>query len=194
LISEKNCYWRIYLQFSRAFSITSTYRKWLLQTAYTWLNDIQTWNCCFKNQKLKMSIRKVLENSYKKSYWTHHNATFNHDKDDRVYSLFLLRTGISWEIYNESNFLQEVAEKMLAYMKYQNPSYPSLFVAQPGKGKMDEQWFALLKLFVNTMVYSCRRLLNRRNKAYYLDREMCRFYYAETIHLHVKEELVVKHM
>jgi len=151
-----------------------------------------------ENQKLLDSIRKVLETLAKNQTEHGHIPSLVHDKEDRGSSdttpLFLLGVGIFRKVSGEPDFLNEAVEKSLIWMEYQSPSDRYLVAQQPTSDWRDEQWVTGYGLFVNTLVYSCLRLLGQYERAGRIHREMDRFTITGgTIHHHVHEGLVVKH-
>src|ERR1035437_9392421 len=151
-----------------------------------------------ENQKLIESIRKVLEMLAKNQTKHGHIPSLVHDKEDRGSSdttpLFLLAVGIFRKVSGESDFLHVAVKKALTWMEYQSPSDRYLVAQQPTSDWRDEQWVTGYGLFVNTLVYSYLRLLDKHERADKIRREMGRFTITGgTIHHHVHEGLVVKH-
>ena len=150
------------------------------------------------NDKLLESIQKVLETLAKNQTEHGHITSLVHDPDDRGASdttpLFLLAAGISRMVTGKPDFLSEAVEKALVWMDYQSPSDRSLVAQLPTSDWRDEQWVIGKGLYVNTLVYSYLRLLDRHEKAEKLRDEMGRFTITKgTMHRHVHEGLVVKH-
>jgi hypothetical protein len=150
------------------------------------------------NQKLMESIRKVLVTLARNQTSHGHIPSLVHDKEDRGSSdttpLFLMGAGIFRKVTGEANFLKDAVEKALTWMEYQSPSDRHLAAQQPTSDWRDEQWVMGYGLFVNTIVYTYLRLLDRHERADNVQREMSRFTITgETIHRHVHEGLVVKH-
>ncbi len=150
------------------------------------------------NQKLMMSIRKVLETLAKNQTEHGHIPSLVHDKDDRGASdttpLFLLGVGIFRKVTGETDFLHDAVEKSLVWMEYQSPSDRYLVAQQPTSDWRDEQWVTGYGLFVNTLVYSYLRLLGKHDRADKVLDEMSRFTIkAGHPSHHVHEGLVVKH-
>ncbi|MEK7720125.1 MAG: glycoside hydrolase 100 family protein [Bacteroidota bacterium] len=150
------------------------------------------------NKKLLGSIRKVLEALAKNQTNRGHIPSLVHDKEDRGSSdttpLFLMAVGIYRKVSAEPYFLNEAVEKALIWMEYQSPSDRYLVAQQPTSDWRDEQWVTGYGLFVNTIVYSYLRLLNKHERADSIQREMGRFTITDGIgHRHVHEGLVVKH-
>jgi hypothetical protein len=150
------------------------------------------------NEKLMESIRKALETLAKNQTEHGHIPSLVHNKDDRGASdttpLFLLASGIFRKVSGEADFLQSAVKKALIWMDYQSPSDRSLVAQQPTSDWRDEQWVIGKGLYVNTLVYSYLRLLDRHKKAERLRDEMGRFTITNGImHRHVHEGLVVKY-
>ena len=150
------------------------------------------------NDELMQSIRKVLETLAKNQTEHGHITSLVNDPDDRGASdttpLFLLAAGIFRKITGETEFLAEAVHKALVWMDYQSPSDRSLVAQQPTSDWRDEQWVIGKGLYVNTLVYSYLRILERHEKAGKLRDEMGRFTITKgTMHHHVHEGLVVKH-
>ena len=150
------------------------------------------------DQKLLSSIRKVLETLAQNQTEHGHITSLVHDKEDRGASdttpLFLLGVGIFRKVTAESDFLNEAVEKALVWMEYQSPSDRYMVAQQPTSDWRDEQWVTGYGLFVNTLVYSYLRLLDRHERADIVLREMGRFTITGgTIPHHIHEGLVVKH-
>jgi hypothetical protein len=150
------------------------------------------------NQKLLDSIRKVLETLAKNQTQRGHIPSLVHDNDDRGASdttpLFLLATGIFRKVTGEFDFLAEAVEKSLVWMSYQSPSDRYLVAQQPTSDWRDEQWVTGYGLFVNTLVYSYLRMLDKHEGAENMRHTMGRFTVTGgTMHRHVHEGLVVKH-
>lgn len=150
------------------------------------------------NKILIKSIRRVLETLAKNQTEHGHIPSLVHDMDDRGSSdstpLFLMGVGIFRKITGEIEFLSEAVEKALLWMDYQSPSDRFMVAQQPTSDWRDEQWVLGYGLFVNTLVYSYLRLLDRNERADKMHREMRRFIItAGTKHRHVHEGLVVKH-
>ena len=132
-----------------------------------------------ENQKLKASIRRVLETLAKNQTERGHIPSLVHDKEDRGSSdatpLFLLGVGIFRKVSGESDFLGEAVEKALTWMEYQSPSDRNLVAQQPTSDWRDEQWVTGYGLYVNTIVYSYLRLFDQNGKADMMLKEMRKF-------------------
>jgi len=151
-----------------------------------------------ENQKLIVSIRRVLETLAKNQTEHGHIPSLVHDNDDRGSSdstpLFLLGTAIFRELSGEHDFLHEAVSKALTWMTYQSPADRYLVAQQPTSDWRDEQWVMGYGLFVNTLVYSYLRLLGHNKIANQVRHEMSRFTITGgSMHHHVHEGLVVKH-
>ena len=150
------------------------------------------------DKKLIQSIRNVLETLAKNQTEHGHIPSLVHDADDRGASdttpLFLLAAGIFRKVSCEPGFLSDAVEKAMLWMDFQSPSDRSLVAQQPTSDWRDEQWVIGKGLYVNTLVYSYLRLLDKHDKAEKLRDEMGRFTITkDTMHHHVHEGLVVKH-
>jgi len=150
------------------------------------------------NQKLLDGMRKVLETLAKNQTEHGHITSLVHDNDDRGASdttpLFLLATGIFRQVTGEADFLAEAVEKSLVWMSYQSPSDRNLVAQQPTSDWRDEQWVPGYGLYVNTLVYSCLKILDKHESAEKMRLSMSRFTITGGImHRHVHEGLVVKH-
>ena len=150
------------------------------------------------NKKLLNSIRKVLKTLAKNQTEHGHISSLVHDNDDRGASdttpLFLLATGIFRKITGEADFLAEAVEKSLVWMSYQSPSDKRLVAQQPTSDWRDEQWVLGYGLYVNTLVYSYLKILDKHETAEKLRRAMGRFTITGgVIHNHVHEGLAVKY-
>lgn len=150
------------------------------------------------NQKLLDSIRKVLETLAVNQSGHGHIPSLVHDKDNRGASdttpLFLLASGIFRKVTGETNFLAEAVEKALVWMEYQSPSGRFLTAQQPTSDWRDEQWVIGYGLYINTLVYSYLRILEKHESAENIRHAMSRFTITGgTMHRHVHEGLVVKH-
>ena len=150
------------------------------------------------NQNLLNSIRKVLETLAKNQTKHGHIPSLVHDNNDRGASdttpLFLLAAGIFRKVTGEADFLKGAVEKALVWQSYQSPSDKYLIAQQPTSDWRDEQWVIGYGLYVNTLVYSCLKILGKHEPAENMRQAMSRFTITGgTIHHHVHEGLVVKH-
>ena len=150
------------------------------------------------NQKLMDSLRKVLETLAKNQSTRGHIPSLVHDKEDRGSSdttpLFLLAAGIYRNVTGEKEFLNEAVKKALTWMEYQSPSDRFLVAQQPTSDWRDEQWVTGYGLYVNTIAYSCLRILGLNERAEGMRNDMGRFTITGgVIHRHVHEGLLVKY-
>ncbi len=150
------------------------------------------------NQKLLMSIRKVLETLAENQTEHGHIPSLVHDKDDRGASdttpLFLLGVGIFRQVSGKADFLHDAVEKAMVWMSYQSPSDRCLIAQLPTSDWRDEQWVIGYGLYVNALSYSYLRLLGRYEQADKLYQAMGRFTITGgDMHHHVHEGLVVKY-
>lgn len=150
------------------------------------------------NQKLLASIRKVLETLAQNQTDHGHIPSLVHNKDDRGASdttpLFLLAVGIFRKTTGEADFLHDAVEKSLVWMEYQSPSDRYLVAQQPTSDWRDEQWVTGYGLFVNTLVYSYLRILEKHDRADKVRYEMSRFTISsDANHHHLHEGMVVKY-
>jgi hypothetical protein len=149
------------------------------------------------DQELIASIRKVLETLAKNQTPHGHITSLVHDKDEVGSSdttpLFLLGVGIFRKLTGEQDFLQEAVLKSLTWMEYQSPSDRYMVAQQPTSDWRDEQWVIGYGLYVNTLVYSCLRLLGQDERAAKLSNEINRLTIdGGFIPHHIHEGLVVK--
>lgn len=150
------------------------------------------------NQTLMASIRKVMETLARNQTEHGHIPSLVHDPNDRGASdttpLFLMAAGIYRKVTGDNDFLNTAVEKALLWMDFQSPSDRSLVAQQPTSDWRDEQWVIGKGLYINTLVYSYLRLLEKHEKAEKLRDEMGHFTITKgTMHRHVHEGLVVKH-
>ena len=150
------------------------------------------------NQKLMDGLRKVLETLAKNQSMRGHIPSLVHDKEDRGSSdttpLFLLAAGIYRNVTGDKDFLKEAVQKALTWMEYQSPSDRFLIAQQPTSDWRDEQWVTGYGLYVNTIAYSCLRILGLNDRAEGMRNDMGRFTITGgVLHRHVHEGLLVKH-
>ena len=149
------------------------------------------------DQELIASIRKVLETLAKNQTPHGHITSLVHDKDEVGSSdttpLFLLGVGIFRKLTGKQDFLEEAVLKSLTWMEYQSPSDRYMVAQQPTSDWRDEQWVIGYGLYVNTLVYSCLRLLGQDERAAKLSNEINRLTIdGGFIPHHIHEGLVVK--
>ena len=144
------------------------------------------------------SIQNVLETLAINQTIHGHIPSLVHDKEDRGSSdstpLFILGVGIFRRVTGKADFLQEAVNRAMTWMEYQSPSDRELVAQQPTSDWRDEQWVLGYGLFVNTLVYSYRKLFGQSERAEHMRKLMSRFTITEgVIHHHVHEGLLVKH-
>jgi hypothetical protein len=149
------------------------------------------------NEELINSIGKVLETLSENQSERGHIPSLVHNADDRGASdttpLFLLAVGIYRQVINNPIFLKDIVQKALVWMEYQSPSDMCLVAQQPTSDWRDEQWVLGYGLFVNTLVYSYLKILNKSERANEVYKKMSRFTITGgVIHNHVHEGLVLK--
>ncbi len=149
------------------------------------------------NLKLRESIRLVLETLAKNQTDRGHIPSLVHDKEDRGSSdstpLFLMGTGIFRRVTGEHDFLQKAVSKALTWMEYQSPSDRHLIAQQPTSDWRDEQWVTGYGLYVNTLLYSCLRLLDQNRRADLVLRDMRHFTITSaSCSPHIREGFVIK--
>lgn len=148
------------------------------------------------NQKLIAKYKRVLETLAKNQTPNGHIPSLVHDSQDRGASdctpLFLMGVGLYRKATGDHRFLEEAADVSLMWMRFQSPC-DRLIVAQlPTSDWRDEQWVLGYGLFVNTIVYSYLRLLDRHSSANRVKDEMERFVVTDEYqHRHVHEGLVL---
>jgi hypothetical protein len=150
------------------------------------------------NQRLIVSVRKVLQTLAKNQTAHGHIPSLVHDGDDRGASdttpLFLLGVGIFRKLSGEHDFLEDAVVKALIWMEYQSPSDRYMVAQQPTSDWRDEQWVIGYGIYVNTLAYSYLRILGRYERAAMMSKEMKRFTISANVsHRHVHKGLVVKH-
>lgn len=150
------------------------------------------------NQQLIAKYKRVLETLAKNQSPNGHIPSLVHDPEDRGASdctpLFLMGAGIFRKATGDDTLLESAVEKALTWMKYQSPCDRVLVAQLPTSDWRDEQWVLGYGLFVNTIVYTYLKLLNRNEQANIVKDEMGRFAITEERqHRHVHEGLVLKH-
>ena len=149
------------------------------------------------NDKLIAIYKKVLEKLAKNQSTHGHIPSLVHDPQDRGASdctpLFLMGVGLFRKAMGDDNFLEEATEKSLTWMQYQSPSDRVLVAQLPTSDWRDEQWVLGYGLFVNTIVYTYLKLLNKHEDAEIIKDEMGRFAITgERQHRHAHEGLVLR--
>jgi hypothetical protein len=151
-----------------------------------------------EDQKLMESIRKVLETLSANQTSHGHIPSLVHDREDRGASdttpLFLLCVGIFRRVTGEHDFLQNAVSKALTWIEFQSPLDRYLVAQQPTSDWRDEQWVFGYGLYVNTIVYSCLRLLGQPERADMMRKEIRKFIITRGVQpRHVREGLAIKH-
>ncbi|MBC8395025.1 MAG: amylo-alpha-1,6-glucosidase [Deltaproteobacteria bacterium] len=149
------------------------------------------------DSKLIMTYKKVIETLAKNQTTNGHIPSLVHDSEDRGASdctpLFLMGVGLYRKATGETDFLEDAAEKALTWMRYQSPADRVIVAQLPTSDWRDEQWVLGYGLFVNTIVYTYLKLLNRHQDADKIKDEMGRFAITgERQHRHVHEGLVLR--
>ena len=132
-----------------------------------------------QNTKLTASLRRVLETAARNQTRLGHIPSLVHDPEDRGSSdttpLFLMATALYRQAAGEPDFLSQAVEKAMTWMEYQSPSDRVIVAQLPTSDWRDEQWVLGYGLFVNTVFYTCLRLLGRHERASMLRELMGRF-------------------
>jgi hypothetical protein len=149
------------------------------------------------DQQLMMVMQNVLETLAQNQSPHGHIPSLVHDKEDRGSSdttpLFLLAVAIYRKATGERRFLHAAVRRALNWMEYQSPSDRYLVAQQPTSDWRDEQWVLGCGLFVNSVAYSCLRLLDQRARANGLQDEFSRFTATGgRTKLHVPEGLAIR--
>jgi len=149
------------------------------------------------SNKLIPHYKKVLQTLAANQSQHGHIPSLVHDSEDRGSSdctpLFLMGVGLYRKATGESDFLEEVAAKSLIWMRYQSPCDRVIVAQLPTSDWRDEQWVLGYGLFVNTIVYTYLKLLNRDEDAEKVEDEMGRFAITgERQHRHVHEGLMLR--
>jgi hypothetical protein len=126
-----------------------------------------------------------------------HIPSLAHDPRDRGASdstpWFLLALAIYRRFTNRPDFLEEAAQKALAWMEYQSPDDMVMVAQLPTSDWRDEQSVVGFGLYVNTVVYSYLRLYQREEEAQLLKELMNRLeIQGERKQPHVHEGLVLR--
>lgn len=107
--------------------------------------------------------------------------------------LFLIGLALYREHAGEPKFLQDAAERALAWMRYQSPDDRVMIAQQPTSDWRDEQWVEGYGLFVNALYHCVLELYGFRSEAERLRTLMNRLTItASAKHAHVHEGLRVK--
>jgi hypothetical protein len=126
-----------------------------------------------------------------------HIPSLAHDPRDRGASdstpWFLFALAIYRRFTNRPDFLEEAAQKALAWMEYQSPDDMVMVAQLPTSDWRDEQSVVGYGLYVNTIVYSYLRLYGREKEAQLLKELMNRLeIQGERKQPHVHEGLVLR--
>jgi len=150
------------------------------------------------DKRLTGAWRKTMLTAAQSQSSLGHIPSLVHDPQDRGASdctpLFLMAAAFFRKATGEHNFLEEAVQKALRWMQYQSPSDRVIVAQLPTSDWRDEQWVVGYGLFVNTVMYTCLRMLDRHDQAEILRDEMARFTVkGERQHRHVHEGLVLRH-
>jgi hypothetical protein len=127
-----------------------------------------------------------------------HIPSLAHDPRDRGASdstpWFLFGLANYRQAVGQPDFLEEAAQKALAWMEYQSPDDTVMVGQLPTSDWRDEQSVFGYGLYLNTIVYSYLRLYSREKEAQQLKELMNRLeVQGERKQPHVHEGLVVRH-
>jgi hypothetical protein len=150
-----------------------------------------------KNEKLKKSLRRVLETLAKNQSPYGHISSLVHDSEDRGSSdctpLFLVGVGLWRKVMNEPDFLEGAVRKALVWMEYRSPTNRIMVSQLPTSDWRDEQWVLGYGLYVNTLVYIYLRLFGLDDRSKMLREHMGRFTVkGDRQNRHVHEGLVLR--
>jgi hypothetical protein len=131
------------------------------------------------DSELLQSLRRVLETLAGHQTLRGHIPSLVHDPGDRGASdttpLFLLAISIYRSVTGERLFLEEAARRAFQWIDFQSPTDRVLVGQQPTSDWRDEQWVLGHGLYVNALVYACRRLFGRHDEADRMRDEMAVF-------------------
>jgi len=149
------------------------------------------------DQKLIVSVKRVLEVLARNQSQHGHIPSLVHDAEDRGASdttpLFLMAVGLYRKATHQEDFLEEAVQKSLVWMQYQSPSDRMLIGQLPTSDWRDEQWVLGYGLYVNTMVYTYLKLLGENERAAAMKEMMSQFTVkGERQNRRVHEGLVVR--
>jgi hypothetical protein len=144
------------------------------------------------------AVRKTLEELARNQTERGHIPSLAHDPGDLGASdttpLFLFGLGLYRLTVDEPGFLDEAARKALTWLSYQSPDDQVMVAQLPTSDWRDEQVVFGYGLYVNTVVYSCLRLMGKNEDARTLKGLMNRLHVrGDRKHPHVHEGLVVPH-
>jgi hypothetical protein len=87
----------------------------------------------------------------------------------------------------------KAVSKALTWLEYQSPSDRYLIAQQPTSDWRDEQWLTGYGLYINTLYYSCLRLLDQNKRADLVLRDMRHFTItSDACSPHIQEGFVIK--
>jgi len=149
------------------------------------------------NEKLKKSLRRVLETVGKNQSRLGHISSLVNDPNDRGSSdctpLFLIAAGLWKMVTGEEEFIKQAVEKSLLWMEYRSPSDRVLVSQLPTSDWRDEQWVLGYGLYVNTLTYIYLRLWGQHERASRLRESMGHFtVIGDRQNRHVHEGLVLR--
>ncbi len=149
------------------------------------------------NKQLIRSVQVVLETLASNQTGHGHIPSLVHNKKELGASdttpLFLLGVGIYRKLTSNNDFLIDAVNGALKWMEYQSPSDRIMVAQQPTSDWRDEQWMTGYGLYVNSLVYSCLRILGKHVRADSLRREIRRFAPgAGTPSIHGPEGLAIR--
>lgn len=149
------------------------------------------------NDKLKKSLRRVLETVAKNQSRLGHISSLVNDPNDRGSSdctpLFLMGAGFWKMVTGEEKFIRQAVEKSLLWMEYRSPSDRILVSQLPTSDWRDEQWVLGYGLYVNTLTYIYLRLWGQHERASRLREGMGHFtVIGDRQNRHVHEGLVLR--
>ena len=144
------------------------------------------------------AVRRTLEALARHQTAHGHIPSLAHDPGDLGASdttpLFLFGLGLYRLAVDEPGFLDEAARKALTWLRYQSPDDQVMVAQLPTSDWRDEQVVFGYGLYVNTVVYSCLRLMGKNEDARTLRGLMNRLHVrGDRKHPHVHEGLVVPH-
>jgi hypothetical protein len=144
------------------------------------------------------SVRQTLEELARNQTERGHIPSLAHDPGDLGASdttpLFLLGLGLYRRTVGDGDFLEEAARRSLTWLRYQSPDDQVMVAQLPTSDWRDEQVVFGYGLYVNTVVYSCLRLMGKNDEARTLKGLMNRLHVrGDRKHPHVHEGLVVPH-
>lgn len=131
------------------------------------------------NNELLQTVRNMLLALANNQSDRGHIPSLVHNREDRGASdttpLFLIAVTIYRKVSGDPEFLEAQVRNALLWMEYQSPTDKYLTGQLPTSDWRDEQWVLGYGLFVNTLVYTYLRLLNRNERAGKLHLQMERF-------------------